>query len=121
MSLKRCCCVSAMRNVRHREIDDVGSDAIKTTQDVPGKRSYIEQEKFGGCWSRLLRWETPVKGRTEDAPHDTGRHGLILQIRQRAEQEIRFSPFCDATSPKSLPSDWRPSSPRPTTRSSARI
>ena len=23
MSLKRCCCVSAMRNVRHREIDDV--------------------------------------------------------------------------------------------------
>jgi hypothetical protein len=54
MSLKRCCCVSAMRNVRHREIDDVGSDAIKTTQDVRGKRSYIEQEKFGGCWSPLL-------------------------------------------------------------------
>ena len=23
MSLKRCCCVSAMKNVRHREIDDV--------------------------------------------------------------------------------------------------
>jgi hypothetical protein len=40
--------------VRRREIDDVGSDAIKTTQDVPGKRSYIEQEKFGGCWSPLL-------------------------------------------------------------------
>ena len=39
MSLKRCCCVSAMRNVRHMEIDDVGSDAIKTTQDVRGKRS----------------------------------------------------------------------------------
>ena len=54
MSLKHCCCVSAMRNVRHREIDDVGSDAIKTTQDVRGKRSYIEQEKFGGCWSPLL-------------------------------------------------------------------
>ena len=51
--------------MRHREIDDVGSDAIKTTQDVRGKRSYIEQEKFGGCWSPLLRWETPVKGRTE--------------------------------------------------------
>ena len=23
MSLKRCCCVFAMRNVRHREIDDM--------------------------------------------------------------------------------------------------
>ena len=54
MTLKICCFVFAMRNVRHGEIDDVGLDAIKTTQDVRGKRSYIEQEKFGGCWSPLL-------------------------------------------------------------------
>ena len=44
-----------MKNVRHREIDDVEVwDAIEATQDVRGKRSYIEQEKFGCCCSSLL-------------------------------------------------------------------